>query len=156
MGNINRVIVEGNLTQSAELSRWTDGTPYIRFTIAYNDSYKNKQTGEWDSIPSFFDCQCKGAYAEAMSKHLLKGRRISVEGKLKQQTWTDDQGIKHSRVIIRVDNISLAPFGNNSFRPSEAAQQTAEAQQNEYNYQSTPENYDASMFDDQMPEDIPF
>jgi hypothetical protein len=50
----------------------------------------------------------------------------------------------------------LAPFGNNSFRPSEAAQQSAEAQQNEYNYQSTPENYDASMFDDQMPEDIPF
>ncbi len=41
-------------------------------------------------------------------------------------------------------------------RPSEAAQQSAEAQQNEYNYQSTPENYDASMFDDQMPEDIPF
>ena len=156
MGNINRVVVEGNLTQSAELSRWTDGTPYIRFTIAYNDSYKNKQTGEWDSIPSFFDCQCKGAYAEAMSKHLLKGRRISVEGKLKQQTWTDDQGRKLSRVIIRVENISLAPFGNNSFRPSEAAQQAAEAQQNKYNYQSTPDSYDdASMFDDQS-EEIPF
>ena len=91
MGNINRVVVEGNLTQSAELSRWTDGTPYSRFTIAYNDSYKNRDTGEWQSIPSFFDCMCKGNYAEAMSKHLLKGRRISVEGKLKQQTWTDDQ-----------------------------------------------------------------
>ena len=154
MGFINHVVVEGNLTQSAELSRWTDGTPYIRFTIAYNDSYKNKDTGEWESIPSFFDCQCKGNYAEAMSKHLLKGRRISVEGKLKQQSWTDDQGIKHSRVIIRVENISLAPFGNNSFRPSESAQ----AQQNAgYDYQNTePENYDASMFDDQMPDDIPF
>lgn len=152
MGFINHVVVEGNLTQSAELSRWTDGTPYIRFTIAYNDSYKNKDTGEWESIPSFFDCQCKGNYAEAMSKHLLKGRRISVEGKLKQQSWTDDQGIKHSRVIIRVENISLAPFGNNSFRPTEATQQAAE-----YNYQNTePEHYDASMFDDQLPEDIPF
>ena len=149
MGNINRVVVEGNLTQSAELSRWTDGTPYSRFTIAYNDSYKNKSTGEWESIPSFFDCQCKGAYAEAMSKHLLKGRRISVEGKLKQQTWTDEGGVRHSKVIIRVENISLAPFGNNSFRPSEEAQQQA-------NYQSSPENYDASMFDDSMPEDIPF
>lgn len=147
--NINRVVVEGNLTQSAELSRWTDGTPYSRFTIAYNDSYKNKQTGEWESIPSFFDCQCKGNYAEAMHKHLLKGRRISVEGKLKQQTWTDDQGIKHSKVIIRVENISLAPFGNNSFRPSEEAQQAADS------YQSTaPESYDPSMFDGV--EDIPF
>ena len=148
MGNINHVTVEGNLTQSAELSRWTDGTPYIRFTIAYNDSYKNKQTGEWESIPSFFDCQCKGPYAEAMSKHLLKGRRITVEGKLKQQLWTDENG-KHSKVIIRVENISLSPFGNNSFRPTEETQQAAEN-----NYQSTPENYDSSMFDGM--EDIPF
>ena len=149
MGNINHVTVEGNLTQSAELSRWTDGTPYIRFTIAYNDSYKNKQTGEWESIPSFFDCQCKGPYAEAMSKHLLKGRRITVEGKLKQQLWTDESGNKHSKVIIRVENISLSPFGNNSFRPTEETQQAAEN-----NYQSTPENYDPSMFDGM--EDIPF
>lgn len=149
MGNINHVVVEGNLTQSAELSRWTDGTPYSRFTIAYNDSYKNRDTGEWQSIPSFFDCMCKGNYAEAMSKHLLKGRRISVEGKLKQQTWTDDQGIKHSKVIIRVENISLAPFGNNSFRPSEESQQAAD------NYQSAaPESYDPLMFDGV--EDIPF
>lgn len=151
MGNINHVVVEGNLTQSAELSHWTDGTAYSRFTIAYNDSYKNKSTGEWESIPSFFDCQCKGPYAEAMHKHLLKGRRISVEGKLKQQNWTDDQGGKHSRVIIRVENISLAPFGNNSFRPTEEAQQAMEN-----DYQSTPENYDPSMFDNSMPEDIPF
>ncbi len=146
--NINHVIVEGNLTQSAELSRWTDGTPYIKFTIAHNDSYKNKDTGVWQSIPSFFDCQCKGPYAEAMSKHLLKGRRISVEGKLKQQSWTGDDGARHSRVIIRVENISLAPFGNNSFRPSEETQQAAES------YQMPPENYDSAMFDGQ--EDIPF
>ena len=146
--NLNSVIVEGNLTQSAELSRWTDGTPYIRFTIAYNDAYKNKETGEWQSIPSFFDCQCKGAYAEAMSKHLLKGRRVTVEGKIKQQSWTGDDGIRHSKVIIRVENISLSPFGNNSFRPSEEAQQQAES------YQMPPENYDSSMFDNQ--EDIPF
>ena len=148
MGNINSVIVEGNLTGSAELSRWTDGTAYSRFTIAYNDSYKNKSTGEWESIPSFFDCQMKGPYAEAMSKHLLKGRRITVKGTLKQQTWTGDDGAKHSRVIIRVDNISLAPFGNSSFRPTEEAQQAAES------YQNPPENYDASMFDGV--EDIPF
>ena len=147
MSNINHVTVEGNLTQSAELSHWTDGTAYARFTIAYNDSYKNKDTGEWQSIPSFFDCQCKGPYAEAMHKHLLKGRRISVEGKLKQQTWTGDDGARHSKVIIRVDNISLSPFGNNSFRPTEETQQAAESQM-------PPENYDSSMFDNQ--EDIPF
>jgi single-stranded DNA-binding protein len=91
---------------------------------------------------------CKGGYAEAMAKNLLKGRRITVEGKLKQQNWTDTNGGKHSKVIIRVANISLAPFGNNSFRPTEETQRVAE------NYQQQQENYDPAMFDDQ--EEIPF
>lgn len=152
MANINHVIVEGNLTKAAELSRWSDGTPYIRFTIANNEYYK-KENGEYESIPSFFDCQCKGAYAEAMSKHLLKGRRITVDGRLKQQRWTDDQGVKHSAVVVRVKEISLSPFGNNSFRPSEEGQQNEARRYEEDNYQ--PENnYDASMFDDS--EEIPF
>ena len=152
MANINHVIVEGNLTKAAELSRWSDGTPYIRFTIANNEYYK-KENGEYESIPSFFDCQCKGVYAESMSKHLLKGRRITVDGRLKQQRWTDDQGVKHSAVVVRVKEISLSPFGNNSFRPSEEGQQNEARRYEEDNYQ--PENnYDASMFDDS--EEIPF
>lgn len=152
MANINHIIVEGNLTKAAELSRWSDGTPYIRFTIANNEYYK-KENGEYESIPSFFDCQCKGAYAEAMSKHLLKGRRITVDGRLKQQRWTDDQRIKHSAIVIRVKEISLSPFGNNSFRPSDESQQNEERRYEADNYQ--PENnYDASMFDDS--EEIPF
>jgi single-strand DNA-binding protein len=151
MGNINNVIVEGNLTKSAELSRWGDGTAYIRFTIANNDYYK-KENGEYESIPSFIDCQCKGPYAESMSKHLLKGRRITVSGKLKQQRWTDEQGVKHSAIVVRVNEISLTPFGNNSFRPSEESQQNEARRYESENYQ--PDNYDSSMFDDS--EEIPF
>lgn len=151
MGNINSVIVEGNLTKSAELSRWGDGTAYIRFTIANNDYYK-KENGEYESKPSFIDCQCKGPYAESMSKHLLKGRRITVSGKLKQQRWTDEQGVKHSAIVVRVNEISLTPFGNNSFRPSEESQQNEARRYESENYQ--PDNYDSSMFDDS--EEIPF
>ena len=88
-----------------------------------------------------------------MSKHLLKGRRITVDGRLKQQRWTDDQGIKHSATVIRVKEISLSPFGNNSFRPSDESQQNEARRYEEDNYQ--PENnYDASMFDDS--EEIPY
>ena len=40
MANINQVVLEGNLTASAVLSRWGDGTPYVRFTIANNEYFK--------------------------------------------------------------------------------------------------------------------
>lgn len=108
MSNINTVVIEGNLVKAAELSRWNDGTPYCRFTIANNESYKDKD-GNWIDIPSFIDCMAKGAYAESMSKHLLKGRRVTVSGRIKQNRWKDESGNTRSAIIIKVQEISLAP-----------------------------------------------
>lgn len=156
MANINSVVVEGNLVKAADLSHWGDGTAYIRFTIANNEYYKN-ENGEYESIPSFIDCQCKGAYAEAMAKHLLKGRRITVIGRLKQQRWTDDQGTKHSAMVVRVNEISLSPFGNNSFRPNEESQQNETRRTEKIeteSYQAQDDYYDGAMFDGS--EEIPF
>lgn len=154
MANINQVVVEGNLTQAATLSRWGDGTPYIRFTVANNEYYKKGE--EYESVPSYIDCICKGAYAEAMAKHLLKGRRITVTGRLKQNRWTDDQGNKHSAIVVKVNEISLAPFGNNSFRPSQQNEQynNSSAQMPEDNYGNQDDYSDCGMFDNS--EEIPF
>lgn len=108
MSNINYVVVEGNLTKAAELSHWADGTPYCRFTIATNESYKDKD-GNWVDIASFIDCMCRGGYAESMHKHLLKGRHLTVSGRLKQNRWKDEGGNTKSAIFVKVDNISLAP-----------------------------------------------
>lgn len=153
MANINLAVVEGNLTQAATLSRWGDGTPYIRFTVANNEYYKKGE--EYESIPSYIDCICKGAYAESMAKHLLKGRRITVTGRLKQNRWTDDQGNKHSAIVIKVSEISLAPFGNNSFKPSQQNEQyNNSSQMPEESYGAQDDYSDVGMFDNI--EEIPF
>ena len=111
MANINQVVLEGNLTASAVLSRWADGTPYARFTIASNEYFKTSE-GKYDSIPSYIDCIVKGNYAESMSKYLLKGRHLTVAGRLKQNRWQDEQGNKRSAIVIKVSEISLSPTGN--------------------------------------------
>ena len=111
MANINQVALEGNLTASAVLSRWGDGTPYVRFTIANNEYFKTSE-GKYDSIPSYIDCIVKGNYAESMSKYLLKGRHLTITGRLKQNRWQDEQGNKRSAVVVKVSEISLAPTGN--------------------------------------------
>ena len=111
MANINQVVLEGNLTASAVLSRWGDGTPYVRFTIANNEYFKTSE-GKYDSIPSYIDCIVKGNYAESMSKYLLKGRHLTITGRLKQNRWQDEQGNKRSAVVVKVSEISLAPTGN--------------------------------------------
>ena len=153
MGNINSVIIEGNLTKSAELGHWTNGTAYCRFTIANNESYKDEQ-GNWVDIPSFFDCVMKGNYAEAMHKHLLKGRRVTVQGRLKQNKWKDENGVNKFAVIIKVEELSLAP---GSFQTKEGQQQDA-GYNGAANYQqSAPaadDNYSSQDFN--IPDEIPF
>ena len=146
MANVNQVVVEGNLVKSAELSRWGDGTPYIRFTIANNEYYKNQQ-GQYESIPSFIDCQCKGPYAESMRKHLLKGRRITVVGRLKQQRWKDEHDQNHSAIVVKVQEISLAPL----------QQASSQGYQDQPAYQPEPDyttEASGDMFDGN--EEIPF
>ena len=147
MATINSVIVEGNLVKAAELSRWSDNTPYCRFTIASNESYKD-QNGQWQDLPSFIDCLVKGAYAESMAKHLLKGRRVTVQGRLKQQRWTDTAGTKRTAIVVKVTEISLSPFGTNNFRPAQEQQSPSDYVENE------PESYSNDMFDGS--EEIPF
>lgn len=151
MSNINFTVIEGNLTKAAELSRWNDGTPYCKFTLANNESYKDKD-GNWIDIPSFFDCVCKGAYAESMHKHLLKGRRITVTGRLKQSRWKDEGGTNHSAVIIKVQEISLAP-GN--FQPKEQ-QQGGAPNIKPADYQQMDEDYGPPPEDNYQDSDIPF
>ena len=152
MGNINSVIIEGNLTKAAELSSWGNGTPYCRFTIANNESYKDEQ-GNWVDIPSFFDCILKGNYAKSMHPHLLKGRRVTVQGRLKQNKWKDENGNNHFAVVIKVDEVSLAP---GSFQPKD--QQQDAGYNGAANYQqSAPaadDNYSSQDFN--IPDEIPF
>lgn len=153
MSNINSVIIEGNLTKAAELSRWANGTPYCKFCIANNESYKDEQ-GNWVDIPSFFDCVMKGNYAESMSKHLLKGRWVLVEGRLKQNRWKDEAGNNHYAVVLKVENLRFAP---GSFQAKEGQQQDA-GYGGAANYQqSAPaadENYSSQDFN--IPDEIPF
>lgn len=113
MSNINVCVLEGHLTRNAELGYFNDEkhTAYCNFSIANNESYK-KADGTYDNIVSYFDCVMKGKFAEAWCKYLLKGRGVTITGRMKQQRW-DKDGQKFSRVVIKVENLSLKPMGNN-------------------------------------------
>lgn len=111
MSNLNCVVLEGHLTKQAEMGYFQDQTPYCNFSIAVNDSWKNPN-GEYESIASFIECTMKGKYAEAMCKHLTKGRALRVLGRLKQNRWQKD-GQNYSKLIVKVQEIYLSPLNNN-------------------------------------------
>ena len=151
MPNINSVIIEGNVVKNAELSRWPNGTPYCKFTIAHNKSYKDKD-GKLIDIVNFFDCKINGNYAESMFKYLLKGKHLTVEGELSQNRWKDEAGNSHSMIGINVSTVSFAPgYFQKEGQGLKQNQNQAPAQNQ---YQNNEQEYDAEA--DFVDSDIPF
>jgi single-strand DNA-binding protein len=114
MAMINHYTAIGRITANAELKYTAGGTACMHFSICVNDAYK--KDGEWVEKPNFFRCTVWGKYAEAMQKHMTKGKQVGIEGKLAQNVWEDSNGAKHNDVTIVVDNIALlsSPKGESS------------------------------------------
>ena len=104
--SINRVIISGNLTRDPELRSTAGGMAVLGFGVAVNDRRKNQQTGEWEDYPNFIDCTMFGARAEALSRYLNKGTKVSIEGKLRWSQW-EREGQKRSKIEVIVDELEF-------------------------------------------------
>jgi len=103
---MNHFIGIGRLTGSAELKYTQTNTPYVKFSICINKTWKDK-SGERQEKPGFFNCILWGKYGESMQKYLTKGKQIAIEAELEQNTWTDNAGNNHSAVQLTVNELFL-------------------------------------------------
>ena len=105
--SINRVILSGNLTREATLKQTATGVNILHFSMAVNDRRKNGH-GEWQDFPNYVECTMFGARAEHLASYLLKGVKVTVEGKLRWSQWDErDTGKKRSKLEVIVDELEL-------------------------------------------------
>lgn len=100
----NRVILMGRLTADPELRQTQSGLYYSRFSIAVDRGYAKQ--GE-ERKTDFFDVVCWKQTAEFVNRYFSKGRMIHLEGRLQNNNYTDQNGVKHYRVEIQVDNVGF-------------------------------------------------
>jgi single-strand DNA-binding protein len=93
-GNINRVIITGNLTRDPELSALPSGGSVCSLRVACNGRRKNQETGAWEDQPNYFDVTVWGKQGENCKEYLRKGRPIAVDGRLRWREWTGNDGQK--------------------------------------------------------------
>jgi single-strand DNA-binding protein len=91
-GNINRVIITGNLTRDPELSSLPSGTQVCSLRVACNGRRKNNDSGQWEDQPNYFDVTVWGAQGENCARFLSKGRPVAVDGRLRWREWTSKEG----------------------------------------------------------------
>lgn len=105
MAGYNRIIIVGNLTRDPELKQLPSGQAVCRMSIATNRQFKNRQTGMQTQEVCFVDVDVWGVQAESSQKFLAKGRSVLVEGRLKFDSWQDQQGATRSKHSITADRV---------------------------------------------------
>ncbi len=111
MAGYNRIIMIGNLTRDPEYRQVPSGQAVCRLGLASNRQYKNRQSGSMVQEVCYVDIDVWGAQAESCRQYLQKGRPVLVEGRLKFDSWKDNEGqprSKHSIVADRVVFLSGA------------------------------------------------
>ncbi len=107
-GNINRVVITGNLTKDPELKAIADGgTSVCSLRIACNGRRKNNQTGQWEDQPNYFDVTVWGQQGENCSRYLSKGRGVAIDGRLRWREWTSTEGQKRQGVDIIAESVQF-------------------------------------------------
>ena len=102
----NSITVVGNLTRDPELKFLNSGQAAVRFSVAVNRRWQNRQTQEWEERTSYFEVTGYGTMAENAANSLTKGTRVLVTGRLEQRSWETDQGEKRSVVEINADEVA--------------------------------------------------
>jgi len=106
MANFNKVLLIGNLTRDPQLSYLPSQTAVVDFGLAVNRRWRGKD-GQDKSEVCFVDCRAFGKQAENINKYLSKGRPLFVEGRLTFDSWTSQDGTKHSRHRVTVENFQF-------------------------------------------------
>ena len=112
MANLNKVMLIGRLTRDPEVRMISSGGKVAKFGFAVNNRRKNNQTGQWEEEPVFMEVEAwnrgeTGKQADLVEQYLQKGRQIFIEGHLKFDQWTGQDGQKRSRLVIVSDNIQF-------------------------------------------------
>ncbi|MBP5793442.1 MAG: single-stranded DNA-binding protein [Spirochaetaceae bacterium] len=102
--DINHVIEIGNLTRDEEVNYTPGGMAVGKFSIAVNRRVKKGQ--EYVDEVNYFDVSIFGKQAESLKPYLTKGKKVAIDGFLKQDRWEKD-GQKHSAVKIIANDIQL-------------------------------------------------
>ncbi|KPJ57844.1 MAG: single-stranded DNA-binding protein [Planctomycetes bacterium DG_58] len=126
MANLNKVMLIGNLTRDPELRYLQSGTAVCDFGLAVNRNY-TKADGEKVEETTFVDITAFGRQAEVVSEFLQKGRPVFIEGRLRLDQWTAQDGQKRSKLRVVMLNFQFLDSrrggGAQGGRPQQPRQQ---------------------------------
>ncbi|TGD59014.1 single-stranded DNA-binding protein [Flavobacterium humi] len=101
----------GRVTKDAEVRTLSNSKQVVNFSVAINDSYRNK-AGERIEQTTYFDC----AYwiTPKVAEILTKGSIVELTGRVSARAWTGSNGETHAGLNFNTSQIKLHGGGKKS------------------------------------------
>jgi single-strand DNA-binding protein len=145
---LNKVMLIGRIGRDPKIQYTQGGTAIANFSIATNEEWTDKKTGEktekteWHRIVAF------GKLGEICSEYLSKGRQVYVEGRIQTRSW-EHEGIKRNTTEIVANNMQMLDSNFSSNKRHELS----EGQENVNTEKASDESEseaESSEFDDEI------
>ncbi|MFF8910581.1 single-stranded DNA-binding protein [Streptomyces olivaceoviridis] len=102
------ITVVGHLCDEPEIRFTPNGAAVAKFRVASTPRTFDRQTNEWkDGESLFLTCSVWRQAAEHVAESLGKGMRVIVQGRLKQRSYEDREGVK--RTVYELDVEEIGP-----------------------------------------------
>lgn len=102
--SLNRVQLIGNLGADPKSITGKNGQSFVTATLATNELFK--QNDEWKTKVEWHQLLLFGKLSK-VAEYLKKGSQVYLEGKLRSNQWTDNEGKTSQTLSIVVNHIQL-------------------------------------------------
>lgn len=103
--DINKLTLAGRVGKDPELKYTQSGKAYCNFSVA-NTKYGRNYAGDRTDETLWMNVTCWEKTAEFAAEHLHKGSPVIVEGRLKEESWTDrDSGQERKIMKLQADRL---------------------------------------------------
>jgi single-strand DNA-binding protein len=100
MSSINRVILIGNVGKDGEVKTFPSGDQFMEFSLATNESYKDK-SGQWKDITQWHQVKVlNSAKIKFLGDRVRKGAKLYIEGQVEYRSWEQDGQKRYMTEIV--------------------------------------------------------
>jgi single-strand DNA-binding protein len=149
---VNKAIIVGTLGQDPEIRYTANGGAVANISVATNESWRDKATGEAQERTEWHRIVMFGKLAEIAQQYLKKGSQAYFEGRIQTRKWQDNEGKDRYSTEIVANEMQM--LGGRAGAPMDSGGQSQSQPQQQSQPQSKPSPGTAPM-DDGF-DDIPF
>lgn len=100
MAGLNKVLLIGNVGGDPEIRTLPSGSKVANFSLATSETY-NDRNGQRQTQTEWHRIEIWDGLANVVEQYVKKGDPLYIEGKIKNEKWTDQNGQERTGVRIR-------------------------------------------------------